>query len=81
MTSHVDDAFLVIGFASAHDALEGEALLADMGIEVVPVPAPKAFGALCGIALRVPSEQSERALRYLENGGIPVAGSTRDEDA
>jgi hypothetical protein len=70
----------VIGFASTHDALDGEALLEDMGLDVVPIPAPKAFGALCGIALRVPAEQGERSTQYLRSAGIEVAGTTLIED-
>jgi len=72
--------FVVLGFASTHDALDAEALLEDLGIDVVPIPAPAAVGALCGIALRVPPEQEERAREYLERGGISIAGSTTIED-
>ena len=65
--------FSVLGFATTHDALDAEALLGDMGIDVVPVPAPKEVGALCGIALRLEPDQQERALEYLERAGIGVA--------
>jgi len=72
--------FVVLGFGSTHDALDAEALLEDLGIDVVPVPAPKALGALCGIALRIPPEQLERAERYLGRAAINVIGTTRIED-
>jgi len=72
--------FVVLGFLSTHDALDAEALLEDLGLDVVPIPAPAAVGALCGIALRIPPEQSERALQYLERAAIEVAGETLIED-
>ncbi len=65
--------FLVLGFSSTHDALDAEALLTDMGIPVVPIPAPKSIGALCGIALRLELHDESRALRYLDGAGIGVA--------
>ncbi|HSK48640.1 MAG TPA: DUF3343 domain-containing protein [Coriobacteriia bacterium] len=72
--------FVVYGFESTHDALGAESLLGDMGIDVVPIPTPASIGALCGIALRVPPEQSERAERYLENVGIRVSAKVNMED-
>ena len=54
--------FKVLGFASTHDALDAEALLLDLGIDAVPIPAPKALGTLCGIALRIePADEKARA--------------------
>jgi len=72
--------FVVLGFGSTHDALDAEALLEDMGIDVVPIPAPATIGALCGIALRVPPDQSLRAEEYLLRASIRVAGRTLIED-
>ncbi len=80
MTSRIPRQFAVLGFVSTHDALDAEALLEDMGVEVVPIPAPRSVGALCGIALRIPPEQAERAKRYLERAGIEVAGTASIED-
>ena len=54
--------FAVLGFASTHDALDAEALLLDLGIDVVPIPAPKTLGTLCGIALRLEIADETRAL-------------------
>jgi len=65
--------FTLFGFVSTHDALAAEALLKDMGVDVVPVPAPKSLGQLCGIALRVLPEESERASDLLEAAGIEVS--------
>jgi hypothetical protein len=72
--------FLVLGFASTHDALDAEALLLDMGIEVVPIPAPKTLGALCGIALRVEPADEQRAMSYLSGAGIAVGARGEVED-
>jgi hypothetical protein len=38
------------------------------------------MGALCGIALRIPPEQVERAEEYLVRGGITVTGKATIED-
>jgi len=65
--------FTLFGFLSTHDALAAEALLKDMGVDVVPVPAPKSLGQLCGIALRVRPEESERASDLLEAAGIEIS--------
>ncbi len=72
--------FAVIGFGSTHDALDAEALLDDMGIDLVPIPAPAALGTLCGIALRIPPEQAERAVTYLERAGIAVRARIEIDD-
>lgn len=64
--------FTVFGFGSTHDALDAERLLDDLGLEVVPIPTPKSIGALCGISLRVPHEETDRASTYLERAEIHV---------
>jgi hypothetical protein len=72
--------FAVLGFGSTHDALDAERLLDDMGLEVVPIPTPKSIGALCGIALRLPFEESDRARTYLERAEIHVTAQVCIED-
>ena len=67
--------FAVLGFASTHDALDAETLLLDLGIDVVPIPAPKTFDAQCGIALRLDLADTSRALVCLDNAGIDVEPS------
>lgn len=64
--------FSILGFKSTHDALDAEALLDDLGFDVVPIPAPASLTANCGIALRVEFGDAERALNYLERAGIEV---------
>lgn len=72
--------FTVFGFESTHQALDAEALLGDMGIDVVPVPPPQQMGALCGIALRVPIDQANRALGYLSEVGISPSAQAVFQD-
>ena len=71
MTAREPRTFVVLGFGSTHAALDAEALLSDTGIDVVPIPAPKELGALCGIALRLEPADEDRAMRYLESAGMP----------
>ena len=72
--------FVVFGFASTHDALDAEALLGDVGIEVVPIPAPSTISARCGIALRLLPADEQRASGYLVNAGIEVGARVEIED-
>ena len=72
--------FAVLGFETTHDALDAETLLGDLGIDVVPIPAPKTIGALCGIALRIEVDDEDRAVACLDAAGITVAARVRIED-
>lgn len=72
--------YLVLGFATTHDALDAEALLEDLGVAVTPIPAPSTLSAKCGIALRLAEADEARALEYLERAEIIVTGRTRIED-
>jgi len=72
--------FAVLGFESTHDALDAETLLSDLGIDVVPIPAPKTIGSHCGIALRIELADEERSVAYLDTAGITVAARVQIED-
>lgn len=73
--------FAVLGFSTTHDALTAEQLLADLGIGVTPIPAPRSLdGALCGIALRLEPSDLDRALELLGRAGIEPSGSSTIED-
>ncbi len=78
--SRIPRRFAVLGFTSTHDALDAEALLLDMGIDVVPIPAPKSLGTLCGIALRLEIADELRASGYLADAGIVVEAHGEVED-
>ena len=78
--SRVPRTFAVLGFESTHDALDAETLLGDLGIDVVPIPAPKTIGAHCGIALRIEIDDEPRADAYLEAAGIVVSARARMDD-
>lgn len=72
--------FAVLGFVSTHEALDAETLLGDLGVEVVPIPAPAVIGAKCGIALRLEVADEERAAGYLQAAGIDVSHRGHIED-
>jgi hypothetical protein len=72
--------FAVLGFGSTHDALDAESALQGAGLEVLPIPAPKSIGALCGIALRLPPEQLHSARDCLAAEGISIAATSEIED-
>ena len=72
--------YTLLGFDSTHDALDAEALLGDLGIEVVPIPAPKVLGSLCGIALRIDPRDYGKAQRYLQNARIAIKSQAEVED-
>jgi hypothetical protein len=72
--------FVVYGFVSTHAALAAEALLKDMGVAVVPVPAPKSVGHVCGIALRVEVADAVRADSLLSNAGMEPSARVEIED-
>ncbi len=72
--------FIVLGFLSTHDALAAESILKDLGVPVVPVPAPQGIGALCGIALRLVPGDALRARELLERASIPIAAEVTVDD-
>jgi hypothetical protein len=80
VVTRAERTFTVLGFASTHDALDAEAFLGDVGIEVVPIPTPKTIGAGCGIALRLEPVDETRALEFLSRAGIEVAARTVIQD-
>jgi hypothetical protein len=55
----------IFTFRSAHDAIMGERLLLDSGVDVRVMPLPRVLGKSCGIALRVSGEDTEKALSLL----------------
>ncbi len=72
--------FLVLGFDTTHDALAAEEALRAADFAVVPIPAPKAFGKLCGIALRLSPEVADAAECLLKDAGMRVAGRVEVRD-
>ena len=72
--------FAVFGFATTHDALAAEQVLKEYGVEVVPIPAPKTLGDLCGIALRVPADLQDGARAVLEAASVHPASEAAMED-
>lgn len=72
--------FAAYGFASTHDALTGEQLLDVLGVGYATIPAPKALGTLCGLALRVRVEDSGAAEAAFATGGLSWTGRIEFED-
>lgn len=72
--------FAVLGFASTHDALDAEATLKRGDIDVVPIPAPKSLGSLCGIALRIAVEDVVLAQEQLQTASIVITATSEIED-
>lgn len=62
--------FVAFGFRTTHEALAAERALLDAGLGVVPIPSPKSFGGLCGIALRLAPAEENAALAALDQAGI-----------
>lgn len=62
--------FIAFGFRTTHEALAAERALVEAGIGVVPIPSPKSFGGLCGIAMRVEPAQESAALAALAHARI-----------
>ncbi|MBA4370828.1 MAG: hypothetical protein C0418_04540 [Coriobacteriaceae bacterium] len=65
--------FVVYGFETTHAALDAEDLLKAGGVSVVPIPAPRALGVSCGIAMRVSPEETAAAERILTEGRVDWA--------
>lgn len=81
MAASCQHSFVIFGFATTHVTLDAERVLLDLGIPLVPVPAPKSFGALCGIGLRLDVADAVRAAEYLDRAGIEVAHSIEEADS
>ena len=52
---------LIITFRGSHDAIMGERILLDSGIDVRVMPMPVQLGPACGIALRISPADIEKA--------------------
>lgn len=80
MTARELRRFVVLGFASTHDALEAELILQNLPITVTPIPAPFGISSKCGIALRLEPEDEAAARRSLSVAGIDIVASTEIDD-
>jgi hypothetical protein len=78
--SHTPRSFVVFAFESTHVALDAEDALKAAGLAVVPIPTPASLGELCGLAMRVPPEQAQRARNTLADLGIEARAETEIDD-
>jgi hypothetical protein len=62
--------FVVLTFASTHDAMTAEQAVARAGIAGRSIPRPASMGAGCGIALRLDPDRLEEAVEALARAGI-----------
>ena len=65
---------LIICFNNSHDAVMGERLMLDAGLDVRVMPMPPELGPACGIALRITAGDSPKAESLL---GETIAGIYR----
>jgi hypothetical protein len=52
---------LIFTFHNTHEAIMGERRLLDSGLDARVMPVPGALGKACGIALRVPEAEGDKA--------------------
>lgn len=64
--------FLVV---SASHAIKGEKALTKAGISCQLIPVPRAISSQCGVCLRVPWAERERAEQVLVEAGVHLTGS------
>lgn len=62
--------YVVYGFETTHDALAGERALVEAAVPSTTIPTPRSLGTLCGIALRVAPEDTQRCEAVLAGAGI-----------
>lgn len=62
--------FVALGFRTTHEALAAERALVEAGVDVIPIPSPKSFGGLCGIAMRLEPAEEDAAMAALTQAGI-----------
>ena len=71
---------ILFTFMRTHDAIQAEQLLLDAEFDVKVMSLPSSVRAGCGICLRLPPKQAERAGAALADGGILVESVWRRED-
>lgn len=70
---------LIFTFHDTREAIMGERRLLDSGLESKVMPVPRALGKACGIALRVPEAEADKARVILGENYLAVfcrAGET-----
>lgn len=67
---HLENAYGVVLFDTAHDAIIGEKIIR-AHLPVVLIPIPSQFSAGCGIVLRFETEDENRIAALLQEHQIP----------
>lgn len=71
---HKDIKHYLIMAGSTNHMLRGDKLLKDKGIETALVPAPSEYGSVCAIAIKVKTEDRQRAENLLLENNITIQG-------
>lgn len=66
----MEQVFLIVAFASSHDALKAETVCAKQQLSVRLIPIPPEVSAGCGLALRSELGQADRVRDILEREGV-----------
>lgn len=72
--------FAIYGFATTHDALTAEAAIETARVPVTTIPAPRALGSLCGLAMRVREGDAPDAEAAMTTAGVAWTGRVDLED-
>ncbi len=67
----------ILVFASVHQVMKVEKALKTKGLRPDLVPMPRAISSDCGVALELPLEVKEKALRFLKEEGLFPAACYR----
>jgi len=62
----------VIILSSIHRVMKAEKLLKGRGLKVDLIPVPREISSDCGVALELPSEMGEEALRLMDESRITI---------
>ncbi len=65
---------VVLTFYSTHLALYAEKLAKEAGLKGKLMPVPRQLSSSCGLCLRLPEIEVDRALYLLEHSGVEVDG-------
>ncbi len=60
----------ILVFASVHQVMKAEKALKTKGLRPDLVPMPRAVSSDCGVALELPLEVKEEALRFVKEEGL-----------
>jgi len=60
-------------FSSIHQVMRAEKMLKGKGMEIDLIPVPREISSDCGVAIELPLELREEALRFFEENKISIS--------